>query len=257
MLRVFRGSIASKKKLAASPEASRETLFAAACLLIHNSYEGFKVDVRRSNVPNSGDGVFVRGGNVRAGQPVCLYAGSYYPPPPPYSLIASDGSTVTPLSLQKHKHEKNQYLLHCNSIGGYLDGKDTIGMKDSFPFAVAQFVNHPPDGMQPNVCAVDFYWKHALELFCNDSHSSYSATSVSKDINLLSELANQLNPIGGGPWYFDPGVEEIVELSPNASPLVAAAFVALTDIKDGDELFFDYRYGPKEGHPPWYTPVRY
>jgi hypothetical protein len=39
------------------------------------------------------------------------------------------------------------------------------------------------------------------------------------------------------------------------APLVGCAFVAKKDIKQGEELFYDYRFSKRGPIPSWYVPV--
>jgi hypothetical protein len=213
----------------------------------------FSLSVRTSSIPGSNKGVFLSG-CAKKGTILALYPGIYYPPLPICAVGSADGSFSNSVSDVRHMGQTNEYIIHLNQSGGYLDGKD-IEKHTTNPFAVAQMVNHPSPSFHPNVISFDFHWEDVYNL-C----SSSGRLDQKNLIQSYSEYLNILpNRFGSGPWYVDSSTDEVILINDGsgggeAGPpchLAGLAYMALEDIQDGVELFFDYKY-PSHARPSWY-----
>jgi hypothetical protein len=217
-------------------------------ILVHsastvNKKDAVNVTVQSSTIPNSGNGIFARH-NLSKGSVISLYPGPFYPPLPLWLVSLPDGSLAIDLRPKNDGDDpyNEVYNIHC-ALGGFMEAKDGI----SSNLAMAHLVNHPSKGFRPNVVSFNFYWKEVIDL----------ATS-STEKELLSKGASLLNPIPTGcPWYVDPNSNEIVYMTANCAPPVGIVFIAARDIKQNEELFYDYKFKKTNTLPSWYHPVSY
>jgi hypothetical protein len=93
------------------------------------------------------------------------------------------------------------------------------------PFAVGNYINHPPEGEVPNVIgyAYAFDWKRFPEPLHPFVPHLYKETPK---------------------WYHDESVHART-----------VAMIATRTIHEGEEIYLDYRYNPAFPYPPWYHPV--
>jgi hypothetical protein len=126
-------------------------------IVLNRKIESFGLEINSSSVTNAGHGVFVNG-KVHKNEVVALYPGSYYPSPPVNSLYSSNGDVVTKFNDLKlnFRDERNEYLISCNKLGGYIDGKSALYDSN---YCIGHLVNHPPKGVHPNVLPYDFSWQ--------------------------------------------------------------------------------------------------
>ena len=218
-----------------------------------------KITMKRSSANNSGNGLFVSG-SIKKHQLVSLYPGVYEPPPPPSAVLSSDGSSVVSLSELSLKRD-SAYRIHCNSCGGYLDAAKSVRGSDSAltssigPYVLGHMINHPPQGIRPNVQPVDFFWHDFMEFAKQMVRSKEEVTSIEQVVRKLNNIDTS-EP--DAPWYIDPSTYEVVPLTANCAPKVGMALVAREDMEcsaEGTELWLDYRYDLSQPTPDWYVPV--
>ncbi|DBA03261.1 TPA: hypothetical protein N0F65_011620 [Lagenidium giganteum] len=94
--------------------------------------------------------------------------------------------------------------------------------------AVAHMINHPPSGEAPNVMPFSFDFP-ITEPFTSDEFRPLIPNSFVEQPSRLAMFGKRTLVHG-------------------------LAFIASTDIKDGQELFLNYRYNPNNPLPDWYTP---
>lgn len=242
--------------------------------------------VKPSSVTGAGNGVFVDRGRIAKHSVACLYSGDFHPPPPveavaavaagnidggPVALTVAEAAAIhgVPVQLVQQQLENvdavtSAYQIHCNKYGGYIDAIDGSLDRVSTAFATGHLVNHPPYQVQPNVAPVDFLWDSVLQ--------SVGLSMCSQ----TREVIERINRIGKGVWFVDMNRKKeltassgatdtdeasninTVMLSADCAPLQGLALVALRDIEEGEELFLDYRYDPRDVHlhPDWYHPCK-
>merc|ERR1712129_583840 len=135
--------------------------------------------------------------------------------------------------------EASSYWLILEDHSGVMDGfrpaERVVGGAGISEVAIGHLINHPPDGIMPNVTWQEFEW--------------------SKNDDDTSKLA--VNRLHRGLWYLDPNSMEPVDMpcedSPLQLPLPGVAIVALRDLLPGEELFMNSKLS--RPHPAWYTPV--
>lgn len=230
------------------------------------------VTVKASQLSGAGQGVYAVA-DIPSGTAVTLYAGRYYPPPPLWTIAASNGEPV--IGFQSDILPSRDYLMHCSGHGGMLDGYNC----PINPKAVAQLVNHPSPPNRPNVRSLPFKWVDALECLsvvqrneqeqetlqqqqqqqdpaANNITSTCGTDRRALDMAEMHKEIHSINQMGSGLWYVDPLTDEAVLLSPECpAPLVGCVFVTTADIRAGEELFYDYKLRKGPNVPPWYVPV--
>jgi hypothetical protein len=217
---------------------------------LHQIKPSFSLHVQTSSIPGSNQGVFISG-SVAKGTIVALYPGFYYPPLPVCAIGSVDGEISLPVTDLKHRLEDgtNEYIIHLNNSGGYLDGSPhltlTVPPIDHVPhnpYAVAHMVNHPSPSNHPNVISLDFLWR---DVYAHCLSSQLTRGSDPLPIPSFEEYSKIVpNRFGSGPWYVDSSTGEVIMINDGSIPchLAGLAYMALEDLQDGDELFFDYRY---------------
>eukprot|EP00177_Eucheuma_denticulatum_P007524 GFKZ01013697.1.p1 GENE.GFKZ01013697.1~~GFKZ01013697.1.p1 ORF type:complete len:310 (+),score=28.51 GFKZ01013697.1:56-985(+) len=199
---------------------------------------GFSLCVAASKIPNAGRGVFVKGGSIKRGTLVTLYPGVSYLP-----------SDVRKLS------NVNDYFI-SRYDGVVLDGAADLQLEIEpvdetladteleHPFALGHLVNHPPPSTTPNVL------QFMLDL----------------EVPRVPQRARPLIPVSN----FDSSTSVMERMEniayrqrvPTAALFLGkgevrrtVALVAMDDLKEGDELYMDYRFSPKNTNiPAWYHP---
>lgn len=210
----------------------------------------FSLITRPSLIPNSNNGVFVQG-SVKRGTILSLYPGLYYPALPLCAIHNAIGESSLSLINIDYLSSNNEYIINLNHSGGYLDGKDidkTVPTKN--PYAIAHMVNHPSSKYYPNVISLDFLWKDVYEMcYHGNKNEFHSFNEFSKHVP---------NCFANGPWYVDSTTNEIIMINDGTVPchLAGLAYMALEDIHDGSELYFDYKY-PASCRPDWYETPKY
>lgn len=93
------------------------------------------------------------------------------------------------------------------------------------PFAICNYINHPPKGKKPNVFGYTY---------CFDKKKFPQ--------ELLPYIPHKFKQ--KPKWYFG-----------ETANYRTVVFVSTSHIEPGDELFLDYRFNPKFDYPDWYHPV--
>lgn len=214
----------------------------------------FRLDVKPSSIPNAGRGVFANG-NATPGQVVALMPGLVYPRShhrdiPGYPSFG-DESMLLMCRHDGHVIDARAWdQFQTNTIREYnaarrrRDGQhgiDTLWFHPDLrkvlsPLALGHFINHPPEGVPPNVLPAPVDWSG------NDvSKVPWSLYQVPGEGS--SVAPNDLSVARGGttPDKVVPGL----------------AFVATRPIKHGEELLVNYRLNPGVigGLPKWYAAV--
>ena len=192
-------------------------------LLLESPKVKHKLTVEPSRISqDAGLGVFSHG-SIQKGDVVALYPGKYYPPLPVWAVTSSDTSSGVLLTNERLKCTQNNYIIHCNEIGGFIDGSaGAVPANLASRYAVAQLINHPAQTSLPNVWAFSFNWNAVVDLV--GVHQSFA-------IN-VRQLASQINTVGEGPWYLDVVNGAIMDIPPS-HPWAGICFIALDDIEDG------------------------
>jgi len=209
------------------------------CLLIketHNQGEpiehprGFKLHIKPSIVDHqeAGYGVHVEGtifpGTVVALYPGHTYDGNILPPQVimdnDYMIARYDGTVIDGRGWTKKAEElmlKNELHKALGSTGGRHN--DLLKFKN--PFAIGNFINHPPKGARPNVLAYNYNFKRNFPDHLKPYIPNHIATEdkTFKDDSLF---------------------------------LRSLILVALEPIQD-TELFLNYRFNPANKYPSWYS----
>eukprot|EP01041_Mallomonas_annulata_P003755 gene3755-7454_t len=199
-------------------------------------------ETKGSLLPGAGMGIFLNR-PIPPRTIVTLYPGIYYPPCPVWTVASPSGDPVIRLT----PTIRNEYTINCDNIGGFIDGSKG----SSSPYAVAHLINHPPKGCLPNVVSIDFSWTDFFR-HCSSLHGAHD----SEALIAIKQHVSAINSMGEGDWYVDPHTDEVVRLSPDCAPLAGMAFLSTKNIDAGQELLYDYRYGPGNA-PEWYSPVDY
>lgn len=191
---------------------------------------GWSMRVVRSSIqhPSAGLGVFVDG-KVVAGTVLCIYPGLVYWPgtltkeaagDSEYIISRYDGVTID----GRHWDEKADDAMVEAAKLAMARGRDTRdAVRDCFlnPYAIGQFVNHPPPSALPNVIAVPFSFK-------GDMEKRFMPHQIAKERPLH--------------MYVDDGKAGTPSL----------LLVASRNLGHGEELFLNYRFNPLHPYPDWY-----
>lgn len=170
--------------------------------ILNNKFDNNKLShsllVQASDAIDAGNGVKLVGNDVDINQVISLYPGAYFPPPPVWTLMSSDGESLAIKSANQfvkklHNYgnydKKNEYQMNCNAFGGYIDGYYHINNKlISNPYCVGHLINHPPKGTKPNVMKKEFLWKN---IFHNNNNNYEYLRSLVKDINYVGIIINR------------------------------------------------------------------
>lgn len=213
-----------------------------------------RVRVKSSSIQNAGQGVFATT-DLEKFSPLCLYPG-VYTPPLPFPYIGGEDSTDEYVYLANESiQDDNEYVLNLNDIGGYIDannheyrGADDLEYNHG---AVGHLVNHGK-GEQANVDVLSFHWNQLLNKDVMDQIKSDSLH------NIPNTMRND-----GTAWFLDSRTGEInyfhesngtkVKMESicynNTIPIAGAVLYASKKIKEGQELFLNYKLKPP--YPSW------
>lgn len=203
----------------------------------------FSIKIEPSRLLNAGNGVILSG-QITKHQLVSFYPGFYTPPPPLHAIINASGETC--IKGGEVISGDSIYKISCPTVGGSIDATDYS--RPSFPYAVGDIINHPPQGVKPNVFPVDFAWAEVLK-----ASESWRPESRQR----LHQYMKHMNQFANGLWYIDPNTFEPIYVSAcqDKHPRAGIVIVSLTDIEDNQELLMDYRFNRAGPLPPWYKPV--
>jgi hypothetical protein len=198
--------------------------------------------VASSSAVNGGKGVYLQR-DVKKGELLTLYGGIQFPQPPlgvATNDMGDQEKAITPIV------DCSDYILNLGGLGkGYLDGFGSEIQNRK----CGQIINHPPEGIRPNVDAIEFMWT-----------SIWADASSDEDKDLLQKVAHGINTIYQGPWYHDGDIVHTPAPGDSDYNLYYAgiAMVAKQDLKAHSELFLDYELNERllDSHTrEWYTPV--
>lgn len=199
----------------------------------------FRLERATSTIAHAlaGDGVVLRG-QAEAGTVLGFYPGTVYPP-----------MEIAKMPNYPQVDKDNDYLM-CRYDGSIVDSKGWMAplppreparppvattrtglgsvVAHRNPLALAHIVNHPPAGQAPNVmwCAFDFL----------------RSSTPQAHVPFIPNIYNR--PL--------PRVLSTVGLDVLQQSIV---LVATAPVRDGSELFLNYRYNPRVKAPAWYVPV--
>lgn len=231
----------------------------------------FVPTISESTILNAGRGLFVDGA-VSPGSVVAIYPGVSYLPsqlrkahsPTSSSEHADDTSTCPD---PQYDNQGNSSPLSDYAIARYdgvvVDGAQEISIDLdavfnhwgqapssrpetlSHPFANAHIVNHPPEGVQPNVL------QFLLDI---------DVTTLLPQLALLVPVRPSDSPLARLDNYENTATRQRVKHiaffasnAPNQQLLRTVALIATRHIRD-EELFMDYRFNPAVQAPKWYHP---
>ena len=234
--------------------ARHASLLSDVRYLLHRHHAPL-VEVRSSNIPGAGLGVFVKR-PIEKGRVVCLYPGIYTPGLPKHAAESEESMNLADVvSPSGGEIENNAYILNLSIPGGYIDGAALTGIDrwsleerrlDENPSACGHLLNHSSSAS--NVEMVSFQWREV------EDDIEYNE----KD---RMQCPNELRA-DGSPWYLDGFTGKIVpfpsladvrqaEGKQSVEPLLyGAAFCSQQDLSEGTEVLLDYQLkGPP--YPPW------
>jgi len=188
---------------------------------LHNSNQrrllgqaGFSLEVKISNIPGAGRGVFVKDGQVKEGDLVCLYPGTVYQPHHPI-LIQSLG---------------NQFIFRCcdgtlidgshgwisRSIFRSCTGRDQIGMIKIAD--TSWLTDYPVNPMN-------------IGQIVNNANDEYSANVHYQELDIPNTFPLLLRKFLPNIKYESSGIDNELKI---------VYLQAIRDISKGEELFSTY-----------------
>ena len=114
----------------------------------------FRLDVRQSQIPGAGKGLFIKGGKIKKGQVICTYPGLCYIKVP-QGKIDQYG-----LNLRWPRGQRDYIITLENEI--WIDGTPRLSVVSNATksniWARGHLINHPTKGFKPNCvqCVFDF-----------------------------------------------------------------------------------------------------
>eukprot|EP01126_Amoeba_proteus_P042034 TRINITY_DN4550_c0_g1_i4.p1 TRINITY_DN4550_c0_g1~~TRINITY_DN4550_c0_g1_i4.p1 ORF type:complete len:382 (-),score=73.80 TRINITY_DN4550_c0_g1_i4:782-1927(-) len=215
---------------------------------------GFQLQIKKSDIthPASGYGVWVCDGVIWPGTVIAIYPGVVYSPEGlteslikdnDYMISRYDNMVIDGRSWEKRSKALQQRLIQLSYATGHkLDTTATTGAttttadattespaeynsnikKYRNPFGIANYMNHPPPGVKPNVLA-----------YAYDFPNTLSPQAIPFIPNIYG---NELSPF----LY--------------TSSCVMRSVVVLAKQKiSNQELYLNYRYNPSNPYPDWYV----
>lgn len=212
-----------------------------------DSTNGFCLRVAASSVENGGYGLWVSGeaalGDIVALYPGVAYTVQYHRRIPGYPSVALSNchliSRYDNVIIDAKPWGKRNFsaTFEAEKYSNRAEAA-LLQLRQNNPFAVAQWCNHPPKGVSPNVVTASFDWI-----------PGYSKGS-------LIDTREYFPVVQYGPLHEQR--EEGVDQPPITQDILVSglALVALRDIKN-EELFLNYRLNPNSINslPDWYHPV--
>eukprot|EP01117_Protostelium_nocturnum_P020280 TRINITY_DN9043_c0_g1_i2.p1 TRINITY_DN9043_c0_g1~~TRINITY_DN9043_c0_g1_i2.p1 ORF type:complete len:423 (-),score=101.96 TRINITY_DN9043_c0_g1_i2:30-1265(-) len=208
--------------------------------------DGFHLQIKKSKAdhPDSGFGVFVEG-DCPPGTLVGIYPGSLYT----NSEFHDAGMTermyeneylvarYDDIIIDGRDWPLRSYEAHVNlsllDLAGGQQSHDAL-RKFRNPFAIGNFINHPPSGTKPNVLLYNY------EFLLEEENEDF----LPKELRPF--IPNEMNR-----KYVRKFDRDLYYIDGKNIPTVIA--VALRHLKN-EELFLDYRLNPvKSKTPEWYT----
>ncbi|ETO35442.1 hypothetical protein RFI_01621 [Reticulomyxa filosa] len=187
-------------------------------------FPNFKLEVKRSQIKEAGQGLYLGEGTVSRGQVIAFQPGlSYFKVPQGY--IDQYG-----LNLRWSRGARDYLVTMEREI--WVDGNPRSqvvlnALKNNI-FALGHFINHPTISLSPNVIPVFFDWGPELVSNVDDQHMKpYIHGLQTSRINLDQFVCNEFG------WEFIKAESEWIP---------GCAYVALRDIQPGEEIFADYEW---------------
>mmetsp|Transcript_34277 Transcript_34277/g.55815 ORF Transcript_34277/g.55815 Transcript_34277/m.55815 type:complete len:451 (-) Transcript_34277:226-1578(-) len=180
----------------------------------------FRLDVRPSQIRGAGKGLYLTQGKARTGQVICCYPGlSYF-------YVKQGYIDQYGLNLRWSRGLRDHLLTLEGQI--WIDANPRLSIvthtQTNHMWAKGQFINHPTHGFTPNVVPVVFDWGPD---FVSESSPIFKQYLGQKRINLERFVPNEFA------WEFARMESEWIP---------GAVFVALRDIEEGEEIFYDYEW---------------
>jgi len=193
--------------------------------------DGFHLQIRKSIIdhPSSGYGLFVIG-KALAGTVLAIYPGNIYMPSSKdssyieeneYIILRYDHIRIDGLSwiINAHKERRDEVKAEL------LQKEARHRSRYCNPFGIANYINHPGLGYQPN-------------------SMPYGYDFLTDWPDVYQQVIPHQNPTQ--PTYMDFQSETVAFRS--------VIVIATRDLED-EEVTMDYRYNPRNPYPPWYFPV--
>lgn len=218
------------------------------------------IEVRTSNIPNAGVGVFATA-DIDENTVVLLFPGVFHPPPV-IGVLGTDNQPPVLLS----ELGKSEYGANCTSVGGALEPIHVVDREHALHAVTPEWVRRSWGNLAANGHNLNhgvgemeslkpfwFYWRDALHEEGGRGEGGGGGASRWSVPNHLSSKC---------PWYFDEGEGRVVERPDNEGwdeeheirvGLVGMAFVTTRNVQRGEELMFDYQLNPHGRRPEWYS----
>lgn len=197
--------------------------------------DGFSLIIKKSNIdhPASGYGVFIRG-EAPPGVIIGFYPGVIYYPPDitpdilqnnEYLMIRYDGVIIDARDWEQRAEQRMKAKLALKYAAD-LTLNPTLLLKFCNPFAIVNYINHPPKGTPPNV----FCYPYDFPKRMPDELKAYVPHEYAENHSTFSELF----------WK-------------NSNTFMESIVCVTRRFVKDEELFLNYRYNPfGYQYPDWY-----
>ncbi|PRP76751.1 hypothetical protein PROFUN_11754 [Planoprotostelium fungivorum] len=230
----------SKTASAAVTDKMKSEVYQEGSIITHPA--GFTLQIRKSRVdhPESGYGVFLQGRAI-PGTVICIYPGTLYWPGElndevakdnEYLIMRTDNIVIDGKDYGKVAHEAHR-LSALNALAGFGDDEDFVGLEQyRNPFAIGNYINHPPANILPNI-----------------QQMTYNFATKRED-NALTPKERKFVP---NPKSIQKTavVRELMSFGDGEPTLLCVANRHIYN----EELFMNYRYNPSHSAPDWYSHV--
>lgn len=191
---------------------------------------GFELQIRKSNIdhPDSGYGVFVKG-EILPGTIVALYPGTVYFPDALTEAVIKDNEYMISryddtvidgrvwdrkqeVATRESKQMEATFLIKTKGIERFRN-----------PYAIGQYINHPPPNKFPNIMSYSYDFPTAFP----QSLQPYIPYEYAVPPSTFTRRPNTI--------------------------MHSVILVATRKIEPEEELFLNYRYNPANPYPAWYS----
>lgn len=194
--------------------------------------KAFTLHISKSKIdhPEAGFGVHVKG-HILPGTVLAIYAGTVHFP---YTLNENaikgnnymygryDGVVVDGRDWERKAFAARRLQTRLERVGQSIKDEKTL-LRFRNPFGIAQYINHPPGGKQPNVMCVGYEFPNTFP----DELKPYIPHEHVKEPNI----------------FFNTMTDCYIR------SIMCIATRHITD----EELFLNYRYNPINPYPDWYV----